>query len=260
MNILVTYAVEAEFAPWRALRNLEKVTVGGVALPRAQVGRATVDFVITGMGSENATRVVEAVISSTYSFCIVSGFAGALNSSVKLGQIVAPEKVRHHDSRQIEICDPDLLTRACMPRHASENSATRIATLLTTDQVVNTAAEKNRLCAFAEAVDMESFAILHAANKKNIPGAVVRVISDSFDRDMPAELDAIVDPQGHVKIAGVVRYIAKHPLMIPALVRLSRDSKSAAEALAHFLESYINKLSAATHGNPPTALQEVAAS
>jgi adenosylhomocysteine nucleosidase len=107
---------------------------------------------------------------------------------------------------------------------------------------------------------MESFAILHAANKNHVSSAVVRVISDSFDRDMPSELETIVDAQGHVKISGVVRYVAKHPLMVPALVRLGRDSKSAAEALARYLESYIDKLSSATHGGPPPALQEVAAS
>jgi adenosylhomocysteine nucleosidase len=253
MNILITYAVEAEFAPWRAL-NMEKVTMSNVILQRAHIGRATVDFVITGMGAANAERVADSVISKTYSFCIVCGFAGALKSSAKLGNIVVPEKVQHHATRQTEICDPDLLTRA------SENGATRIATLLTTDHVVNTATEKNCLSALAEAVDMESFAILQAANKKIVPCAILRVISDSFDRDMPAELDTIVDPQGHVKIAGVVRYVAKHPLMVPALVRLGRDSKSAAEALAHFLESYINKLSAATHDNPPPELQEAAAS
>jgi adenosylhomocysteine nucleosidase len=252
MNILITYAVEAEFAPWRAL-NMERVTVGNVTLHRAQIGQATVDFVITGMGAANAKRVADALISKKYSFCIVSGFAGALRPS-KVGDIVASEKVQHHATRQSEICDVDLLARA------SENGATHIATMLTTDHVVNTATEKNRLSAFAEAVDMESYAILHAANKKNVPTAVVRVISDSFDRDMPAELDTIVDPQGHVKIAGVVRYVAKHPLMLPALMRLGRDSKTAAKALAHFLESYINKLSSAIHGNPPPALQEVAAS
>jgi adenosylhomocysteine nucleosidase len=253
MNILITYAVEAEFAPWRAL-NMEKVTVGNVTLHRAHIGRAMVDFVVTGMGAANAERVADAVISNTYSFCIVSGFAGALKSSVKLGDLVASEKVQHHVSRQTEFCDHDMLA------HASENGATRIATLLTTDHVVNTATEKNRLSAIADAVDMESFAILHATNKKNVPGVVVRVISDSFDRDMPAELDTIVDPKGHVKIAGVVRYVAKHPLMVPALVRLGRDSKSAAEKLAHFLEFYINKLSSATHAGPPPALQDVAAS
>jgi adenosylhomocysteine nucleosidase len=254
MNILITYAVEAEFAPWRALRNLEKVTVGGVELRRAQVGNATVDFVITGMGAENARRVADALISRTYFSCIISGFAGALKSSVKLGDIVACERVQHHPTPQTEICDANLLV------HASENGATRIATLLTTDHVVNSATEKNRLSELAEAVDMESFAILHAANKKKIPCAVVRVISDSFDRDMPAELDTLVDPRGHVKITGVVRFVAKHPLMVPALVRLGRDSKTAAESLAHFLDSFINKLSVATHGNPPSALQEVAAS
>jgi hypothetical protein len=77
---------------------------------------------------------------------------------------------------------------------------------------------------------------------------------------MPAELDTIVDPQGHVKIFGVARYVAKHPLMVPALVRLGRDSKTAAEALAHFLESYIDKLSSATHGGPAQTMQEVASS
>jgi adenosylhomocysteine nucleosidase len=253
MNILITYAVEAEFAPWRAL-NMEKVTIGNVSLHRAHIGQATVDFVITGMGAVNAQRVADAVISNTYSFCIISGFAGALKPSVKLGDIVASEKVQDHASRQTEICDADLLARAV------ENGATRIATLLTTDHVANTATEKNRLSAFAEAVDMESFAILRAAHNKNVPSAVVRVISDSFDRDMPAELDTIVDPQGNVKISGVVRYIAKHPLLVPALVRLGRDSKSAAEVLARFLESYINKLSSSTRGNPPPTLQEVAAS
>jgi adenosylhomocysteine nucleosidase len=253
MNILITYAVDAEFAPWRALRDLERVTVGGVELHRAQVGRAIVDFVTTGMGAVNAERIADTVISEKYSFCIISGFAGALKPSVKLGDIIASEKVQHHATPQTEICDANLVA------HASEDGATRIATLLTTDHVVNTATEKNQLSAFADAVDMESFAILHVANKKKVPSAVVRVISDSFDRDMPAELDTVVDPQGHVKIAGVVRYVAKHPLMVPALVRLGRDSKTAAEALAHFLESYVNKLSVATHGNPP-AMQEVTAS
>jgi adenosylhomocysteine nucleosidase len=254
MNILITYAVEAEFAPWRALRNLEKITVGDVELHRAQVGGATVDFVITGMGAENARRVADALLSKTYSYCIISGFAGALKSSVKLGDIVTSERVQHHVSSQTESCDHHLLTSAC------ENGATRIATMLTTDHVVNSAAEKSRLSPFADAVDMESYAILHAANTKSVPAVVVRVISDSFDHDMPAELDTMVDPQGHVKVAGVVRYIAKHPLMVPALVRLGRDSKSAAEALTNFLESYINKLSSASHGNPPQTLQEAAAS
>src|ERR1700720_297035 len=102
MNILITYAVVAEFAPWRALLNLEKVTIGNVTLQRAQIGQATVVFVITGMGATNAARVADALISKKYSFCIISGFAGALQPSVKLAAIVVPEKVQNHASRQTE--------------------------------------------------------------------------------------------------------------------------------------------------------------
>jgi hypothetical protein len=77
--------------------------------------------------------------------------------------------------------------------------------------------------------------------------------------DMPAIVDTAVDDRGRVKVGEVARFVARHPLQLPALVRLGRDSKTAAEALAHFLEACIQKLSFATHGWPPPELQEVAA-
>jgi hypothetical protein len=69
----------------------------------------------------------------------------------------------------------------------------------------------------------------------------------------------MVDEKGQVSIAGVVRYVARHPLHLPALIRLGRDSRTAAEALAHYLEAFIKKLSFSSHGWPPVELQEVAA-
>lgn len=254
MKTLVTYAVEAEFAPWRKLREMEEVMIAGTAMHRAQVGRATVDFVATGMGVANARRVAEEVISREYAFCIVSGFAGALNSSVKLGDVVVAEKVQQNGKGGTAVCTRNLVTRA------AQDGAKSIPTLLTVNHVVNTVAEKERLSPFAEAVDMESFAILGVARAKELPGVAIRVISDSFDRDLPADIDTMVDEEGNVRIGGVVRYVARHPLVLPALVRLGRESKTAAQALAHFLEAYIKKLSLATHGWPPPELQEVAAS
>jgi adenosylhomocysteine nucleosidase len=253
MKVLVTYAVEAEFAPWRRLRDLEKVQIGGVEVQRAEVGRATVDFLVTGMGAANARRAVEAVVSKEYAFCMVSGFAGALKPSVKLGDVFAAKKVMNGGAGGTALCAKNLWTRAF------SDGAKPVETLLTADHVVSTAEEKARLAPFGEAVDMESFAILTAARSKNVSAVVVRVISDSFDQDMPVDIDTMIDDEGNVRIGGVVRYVARHPLVIPALVRLGRDSKTAAEALAHFLEAHIKKLSFATHGWPPPELQEVAA-
>jgi adenosylhomocysteine nucleosidase len=254
MKILVTYAVQAEFAPWRNSRPLEPVTVGGIEASCAQIGRATVDFVATGMGAANAKRVAEAIISKEYSFCIVSGFAGALKATVKLGDVVVAERVQHAGNTGTTVCARNLVARA------AQDGATSIPTLLTADHVVNTAAEKERLSPFAEAVDMESFFILNVARPRDVPAVAIRVISDSFDKNLPVDIDTMVDAEGNVKIGGVVSYVAKHPLTLPALVRLGRETKTAAEALAHFLEAYIKKLSFATDGWPPPELQEVAAS
>ena len=253
MKVLVTYAVETEFAPWRRLRDLEKVQIGGVEVHRSQVGRAMVDFLVTGMGAANARRAAESVISKEYAFCIVSGFAGALKSHVKPGDVVAPEKAISSGSGRPILCERNLF------RGAKQDGAIEITALLTTDHVVATAEEKAALAPFAEAVDMESYAVLEASREKGVPALAIRVISDAFDRDMPVNIDTIVDDKGNVRIGGVVRYIAQHPLVLPALVRLGRDSKTAAESMANFLEAYIKKLSFATHGWPPSELQEVAA-
>jgi len=50
MRVLVTFAVEAEFAPWRKLRNLSSREINGITVHEAMIGRAAVDFVVSGMG------------------------------------------------------------------------------------------------------------------------------------------------------------------------------------------------------------------
>jgi hypothetical protein len=72
-------------------------------------------------------------------------------------------------------------------------------------------------------------------------------------------METMVDADGNVSVGGVVRQIVRHPLQLPALIRLGRESSTAAEALANFLEAFIKKLSFSTHGWPPPEVQEVAA-
>ena len=253
MRVLVFHAVEAEFAPWRNMRELREISAGGRKAYRLQVGRAAVDFVATGMGARSAQHAAESAIAKEYAFCVTAGFAGALNSSVRPGNIVVADQVQHGGNGGTVGCARNLVWEA------QQDGAARISTLLTSDHVVTTAEEKRRLAPFAEAVDMESFAILREAREKKIPGVAIRVISDGFDRDLPVDIDTLVDEHGKVRIGGVVKYVARHPLAVPALVRLGRESKTAAHALANFLEGYIKKISFSEHGYPPPELQEVAA-
>jgi adenosylhomocysteine nucleosidase len=253
MRILVTFAVEAEFAPWRKLRTLQPMTVKGMEMFQAQIGRATVDFVVTGMGMENARRGAEVAMAAPHTICIASGFSGSLKETHKVGDVLAARAVQLLDKSKTIECSRNLFWAACV------NGAIQAKMFLTTDKVIATAEEKQRLSPFADAVDMESFAILLAAKEKKLPVVAIRVVSDRFDEDMPANVDMTVDERGRVKIGGVVRHVASHPLQLPALIRLGRKSHTAAEALCHFLEAFINELSFRSHGWPPPELQEVAA-
>lgn len=253
MRVLVTFAVEAEFAPWRRLRNLEARNVGDYTLYEAQIGRAAVQFVVTGMGQENARKGASEGLSSPQDICIAAGFAGALNPAFKVGDVVVASAVQQLGKSKMLECSRSLA------RAAWGSDAKRGKLFLTADTVVASAEEKKKLSPFADAVDMESFATIATARERNVSAVAIRVISDTFDQDMPAEIDTTVDEFGRVKIGGVVKHIATHPLQLPALIRLGRQTRTAAEALAHFLEAFIKDLSFRSHGWPPPELQEIAA-
>jgi adenosylhomocysteine nucleosidase len=255
MKILVTFAVEAEFAPWRRLRELREIKVGGVSVYQAQIGRAQVDLAVTGMGAENASRVAAAIMERPYAFCIASGFAGALRPEHAIGSILVAEAVQRIGTAKTIRSSRNLVLAA------QRDGAFRAKVFLTSDSVVRAAEEKAKLAPFGDAVDMESFAILCCAQGRSVAAVAIRVISDTTHRDMPIFLDALVDEMGRVKIGGLVRKVVSHPIQVPALIRLGRDSRTAAQALAHFLEAYIKRLSFLTHGEFPEGegLAEVAA-
>lgn len=255
MRILVTFAVEAEFAPWRKLRDLQEYRVDDVRVFAAQVGRATVDFVVTGIGIENAERATRSVLSGKHDFCIASGFAGALRPQYRIGDILAAEAVQFLGQSKT------LQSNRELARHAETDGAVYAKLLLTADRVVRTPTEKALLAPFAEYVDMESYGVFSAAQQAKRPAVAIRVISDSHDKGIPADVELTMDKHGKIQIGQVLRYISKYPIRLPALVRLGRDSRTAAEALSVFMEAYIKKISFLTHGWFPEGenLHEVAA-
>jgi adenosylhomocysteine nucleosidase len=253
MRVLVTFAVEAEFAPWRRLRKLELIQMDGFELHRARIGRAQVDFLVTGIGIERAQRAAAKALESPYQFCIASGFAGSLRDTHPVGAILVACAVQLLGKSKTLACSRNLVYAA------RDDGATQVQLFLTADHVVTSAAEKAQLAPFADAVEMEAFGVLAAAHDRGHCAVAIRVISDSAREDMPAIVNTAVDSEGRVSFGGVARYVARHPLQLPALLRLGRNSKTAADALNHFLEAFIKKISFCEHGWPSTEVREVAA-
>lgn len=252
MKVLLTFAVEPEFAPLRKLRQFEEFRIGDVSVYQARIGRATVDVVVTGMGPANAQRAAEAAMSVPHTICICSGFCGALKSEHHVGDILAARAVQQMGKNKTIECSQGLVTNAW------GDGAKHAQHFLSSEKIVATAEEKARLAPFADAVDMESFAILSVAHERKLSAVAIRVVSDRFDQDVPVDFSATVDEKGRVRIAGVLQKVVFHPINIPALIRLGRESKTAAEGLANFLEAYIKKISLSTHGWPQGNLSDVA--
>lgn len=240
MKILVTFALEAEFTPWRSRREFRRQTWGAADVYVATIGEAEVGVALTGVGPRQAALAAWRSIGSagdSLKFCISSGLAGALRPEYQIGQVLAASKVfaePYHDSpEEILESSPSLIS------FAAELGAIPVGRFFTAGRAIIRAEEKRHLGRGADAVEMETFEILRQCAERGIPAAAIRAISDTVDENLPFDMNEIFNNRGQVSVPQVITQLARHPLSLPGLVNLGRHSRRAAESLAQFLDRYI---------------------
>jgi nucleoside phosphorylase len=251
MKVLVTFAVEQEFSPWRGLRAFRRVSRGAVPSFAAEVGPVEVRVALTGMGQVTTKGVLPTLFDDRPDFCISSGLAGGLRPDLRSGEVVAAATVRSRPAGRTVHADGQMLALAVA------GGARRISTLLTAPRVVCTAGEKRGLGSLADAVEMESFGLLCAAAGLGIPAIAVRTVSDTADQDLPLDFNRVIDPRGRVSYSRLTAELLRRPQRVPALVRLGRSSQQAAARLAAFLDAYVAAL--ASPAEPRAVLAEAVA-
>jgi adenosylhomocysteine nucleosidase len=241
MKILVTFALENEFAPWRALREFHAVQWGDAEVYRAQVGAAEVVVLLTGVGPKQAHLQTAKVLGGdqeSMHLCVSTGLAGALKPEFRIGQVLAARSVRA-ESELNDLSSNPQQSSAPLLSFAAECGATVVEQFFSAVRVVGRAEEKRHLGAQSDAVEMESFEVLLESAASGIPAIAIRAISDTVDDDLPLDMNRIFTDEGQVSIPRVLGQVALHPGSVPDLVRLGQNSKSAAESLAGFLDKYI---------------------
>lgn len=204
--ILVCFAVKEEAAPLRR------------GLP------PNVTILVTGMGAAAAERAVKAKLAAdAWSLVLTCGFAGALNSTLRLGTIV---------------CDTD---EAFPLRQALLDAGAVAARFHCAERVAVTGYEKAMLRerTGADAVEMESDIIRQLCRERGIPSATVRAISDTAQEDLPLDFNALVNADGKLSLGKLARSVLRRPRKIPALIALGRHSKLAARRLAAVLRAVL---------------------
>ncbi|MEB3227136.1 MAG: hypothetical protein VKJ27_02020 [Synechocystis sp.] len=163
---------------------------------------------------------------------LVMGVTGSLNPDLGIGQPV-----------MVTTCGEWRSGNAPAPRQSDRDLSQTITTYIsrnfdasiplvkgiTVTQVISQASAKQTLAqqSGADVVDMENVAILQFAQQRQIPIAILRVVSDSVDHDLP-NLDNIYDLHGNLKPWTLATRFLRRPV---AALRLIQGSLMACQRL-----------------------------
>jgi nucleoside phosphorylase len=156
--------------------------------------RSNVRVVETGIGPIAAGRAAdEAIAAAPVGTALVTGLCGLLSPSFSVGDaLVYGEIARGRDGIALTL-ERDL-SGALATKIPHAQTGIRA---LASERIVTSAREKTELGErmSADAVDMESLAIVERLQQRNVPVAVVRVASDGSNDTLP-ELDRALDGAG----------------------------------------------------------------
>jgi adenosylhomocysteine nucleosidase len=234
VRFLVTFALGEELAPWRKRGGFESDgKAGGWQAYSRRQGAIEIVALLTSMGQGNAARAVTRVLQeSVFDLVISSGLAGGLRPGHRPGNILVGRTVRRlDDGREIEL--PMKWVDRAREIGAEE------AIFVTSSRIIGTSEEKRRLGAQADAVDMESFAVIEEANARGTPAVVIRAIGDPVEMGLTIDFDRIFDANGRVRAMPLAAQIVRRPASVSGLVRLAWQSRFASTALAAFLDRYL---------------------
>lgn len=244
MRILITFALENEFAPWRASHDFKPAKLGNLDVHIAEFGTAHVTVVLTGVGATQAALAASQIIrgeQEAFDCCISCGLAGGLRSNYGIAEVLAARSI-FSEAVPADGASRLLRCSGALVSFASDCGATVVEQFYSADHVISTALEKQALSADADAVEMESFEILREAHGAGIPAVAIRSISDTLDEDLPLDMSQILTDEGQVSIPRVLGQVALKPQSLPGLIRLGKKSREAAQSLSRFLDSYVAAL------------------
>jgi nucleoside phosphorylase len=249
MRILVTFAVEAEFAPWRKRHDFRSFEImEGTVAYLATISGVEVIVGLTGVGPEAAaSKTCDFTWGEVLDLCITTGFAGALRPEYQIADILATREIVPDEKRakplRIKIKSTQRLLNI-----AASCGAKVVDRFYSSPFTIRTAQDKAALGNIADAVEMESFEVLSEAFAWMSEGIALRAVSDTADEDLPIDFDQVVTDEGQLSMARLAGQVVRRPSAIPGLIRLGSRSAEAARKLADFLDAFVAALAGKSLG------------
>ena len=204
----------------------------------AALGRrpeANLALLETGEGIVNAEGQLEAWLARRRTRAVLSiGFAGALSSSLRAGDLVIAERIRNASA------SPDVKLLEAAKRMREDASWLHFGVALTSNEIL-WKAEAKRALAHSLAkdeigfVDMESTAVAGVCENRGVPFLVARSITDLLEEDLPLDFNKYRNSDGRVDQGQVIKAALVRPGALGALWQLRKRSQLCAERMAEFV-------------------------
>jgi len=215
-SILFIGADPREFAG--LLPHWEKVAPLHLPVHWSRTGRwrgREVFAIANGAGSERSFAAV-LLAPKAAAICNI-GFCGALDQSLKIGDVVVATEVRSGD-RSWETRLPD-------------GPPAYRGIVASIDHIAQTAAEKRNLRSTgASIVEMEAAGAARAAEDLSVPFYCIRAVSDLADEDFLNDFNAALKPDGRFSLLRLVTQ-----LKLNELIQLQKRTTLASKKLGDFL-------------------------
>ncbi len=157
------------------------------------------------------------------------GLCGGLDPALRSGDVVIGTAIAGEDG----FCDP-AIAETLRSRLIEAGERAGVGALAVVDAPIVAIAEKARLrgATGAAAVDVESAIAAEFAAARGSPFAILRVVSDPADRDLPPLVLTATGPNGETRLGAVVGGLVADPRQIAGLIAAARDSAAAFATLS----------------------------
>jgi adenosylhomocysteine nucleosidase len=193
--------------------------------------QCTIKVLTSGVGKDRMNSILSSREWIGLHNWISIGFAGGLDNSYKIGDVLS--------GNQVCLIDQDVY------RSDSLIDVDNGGKLFCSEKIIETSSEKRELFqkTNAVAVDMESIAVCTHAISRNEPFGWIRVISDSATENINLDIVENTIENGYPSTQKAIQFLLLNPWKIVSLIQLGQrsqlSSKRLSEGVISFLDYYI---------------------
>jgi len=223
--IAVTFALSAESSEFlRRLRNRSCAYRNGITTIRGNIGDREVEVLHTGVGEKICRqRLGKFLENQQFDLLISTGFAGALNDELQVGDLLLARNFSTVDLNE---------------RRYFSTLQIQMADLLTAPTLIDSSNERSEIArtSGAAAVDMETEFIARACAAHGIPLLSLRVITDTPREPFPVPGHILFDiAKQRTDLPKLATFFLAHPNRVLGLIQFARRIANARKTLADAL-------------------------